>query len=80
MKTTRRDFIASLSMLAAGAVFPIHSLSFLDGKKIKVALVGTGIRGISFWGKRLVEKYSDVLEFVGLSDINSLKKEMHLNT
>ncbi|MEM1122704.1 MAG: Gfo/Idh/MocA family oxidoreductase [Bacteroidota bacterium] len=39
-------------------------------KKLTVALVGTGIRGSSFWGKRLVDQYSDILEFVGLSDIN----------
>lgn len=70
MKTSRRQFLSTISMLAAGAAFPINSLNFLNGKKIKVALVGTGIRGTSFWGKRLVEKYSDILEFVGLSDIN----------
>ncbi|MGB5263813.1 MAG: Gfo/Idh/MocA family oxidoreductase, partial [Lutimonas sp.] len=39
-------------------------------KKLKIALVGTGIRGTSFWGKRLVDEYADILEFVGLSDIN----------
>lgn len=33
-------------------------------------MVGTGVRGTSFWGKRLVEEYSDILEFVGLCDIN----------
>lgn len=42
----------------------------LGNKKLKVALVGTGIRGTSFWGKRLVDEYLDILEFVGLSDIN----------
>ena len=42
----------------------------LGSKKLKVALVGTGVRGTSFWGKRLVEQYPDILEFVGLSDIN----------
>jgi len=57
-------------MLTASAVFPIHAFRFSETKKIRVVLVGTGIRGISFWGKRLVENYSDLLEFVGLSDIN----------
>jgi predicted dehydrogenase len=37
---------------------------------MKVVLVGTGVRGTSFWGRRLVEQYSDLLEFVGLCDIN----------
>ena len=42
----------------------------LKDKKLKVALVGTGVRGTSFWGRRLVETYPDILEFVGLSDVN----------
>ncbi len=32
--------------------------------------MGTGIRGVTFWGKRLADNYSDILEFVGLCDIN----------
>lgn len=70
MTFSRRDFLTSISMLTASAVFPIHAFRFSETKKIRVVLVGTGIRGISFWGKRLVENYSDLLEFVGLSDIN----------
>ncbi|GAA4307183.1 Gfo/Idh/MocA family oxidoreductase [Aestuariibaculum suncheonense] len=42
----------------------------MNDRKLKIVLVGTGIRGTSFWGKRLVEQYSDILEFVGLCDIN----------
>ncbi len=69
--TTRREFLTSISMLGAAAVFPISAFSF-SGKeeKLKVALVGTGIRGSSFWGKRLVDNYGDILEFVGLCDRN----------
>jgi predicted dehydrogenase len=33
-------------------------------------MVGTGIRGISMWGRDIVKDYDDVVEFVGLSDIN----------
>ena len=50
--------------LAAGPGF------FPGQQKLKVALVGTGIRGTGFWGKRLVDDYSDLLEFVGLCDHN----------
>tara|TARA_R110002050_G_scaffold1281_3_gene9233 strand:+ start:38239 stop:39597 length:1359 start_codon:yes stop_codon:yes gene_type:complete len=57
-------------MLAAYSAFPIHSFDFGKNKKLRIVLVGTGIRGTSFWGKRLVDEYSDILEFVGLSDIN----------
>ena len=38
--------------------------------KTRVALVGTGIRGVNMWGKNVRENYSDVVEIVGLSDIN----------
>jgi len=66
---SRRKFLASVSMLAAGCTaIPPHLTT--DEKKLKVALVGTGVRGTSFWGKRLVDQYSDIIEFVGLSDIN----------
>ncbi|MEQ9288014.1 MAG: Gfo/Idh/MocA family oxidoreductase [Cyclobacteriaceae bacterium] len=68
---SRRDFINSVSILAAGSMVSMPSYGFgLGNKKLKVALVGTGIRGTSFWGKRLVDEYLDILEFVGLSDIN----------
>ncbi|NJB71073.1 putative dehydrogenase [Saonia flava] len=70
MTTSRRSFITSISMLAAHTAFPISSFNFNTSKKLRVVLVGTGIRGISFWGRRLVQEYSDILEFVGLSDIN----------
>lgn len=70
MKKSRRNFLRSVSMLSAVTVVPLNAFSFGRREKLKVALVGTGVRGISFWGKRLVEQYSDILEFVGLSDIN----------
>ncbi len=57
-------------MLAAANLFPLSAFSFGTDAKLKVALVGTGIRGISFWGRRLVREYSDILEFVGLCDNN----------
>ena len=70
MKQSRRKFLHSVSMLAATTV-ALPSWGFgLQNRKLKVALVGTGIRGITFWGKRLVDQYADILEFVGLSDIN----------
>ncbi len=45
------------------------------GGKIRYALVGAGSRGSSLWGKTLVEKYGDVLEFAGLCDINPKRVE-----
>lgn len=71
MDNSRRDFLRSVSFLAAGSAMPINAFSFgLQDTKLKVALIGTGIRGTSFWGKRLVDEYSAILEFVGLCDNN----------
>ncbi|MEX0287841.1 MAG: Gfo/Idh/MocA family oxidoreductase [Flavobacteriaceae bacterium] len=70
MENSRRKFLSSISMLAATSVMPASAFNFGLDKKLKIALVGTGIRGITFWGKRLVDQYSDILEFVGLCDIN----------
>lgn len=69
---TRRAFLGSTAAFAAGSLMasPLAGLAMSGGKKIKVALVGTGIRGITFWGRTLVENFSDILEFVGLCDIN----------
>ena len=64
MNNKRRKFLASISMLAASFSIPINAFSFHKKKKLKLVLVGTGIRGTSFWGKRLVEQYSEILEFV----------------
>lgn len=70
MNRSRRDFLYSLSMLAAGAAISSPLYGFGTDRKLKVVLVGTGVRGISFWGKRLVEQYPQKLSFVGLCDIN----------
>lgn len=67
---SRRSFLTSVSMLAAGTVMTAPSFGLKNNAKLKVVLVGTGVRGTSFWGKRLVEQYPDLLEFVGLCDIN----------
>lgn len=57
-------------MLAAGAAISSPLYGFGGNSQLKVVLVGTGVRGISFWGKRLVEQYPQKLTFVGLCDIN----------
>lgn len=77
---SRRKFLSS----SAGAVLGIATLPLLKteylwsktpAKKLKVALVGTGVRGCSTWGKTLIDNYSDVLEMVGLCDINPKRME-----
>jgi predicted dehydrogenase len=72
---SRRDFIAKGGSLLAGSFFvhPIaEALTTWDrpGEKMKLALIGTGIRGCSMFGRDVMRVYKDQIEFVGLSDIN----------
>jgi predicted dehydrogenase len=69
----RRNFIKAGSLLAAALASRQASALSLwkNGKRKRVALVGTGIRGSSLWGKNLVDNYGEEVEFVGLSDINA---------
>lgn len=71
MDQSRRTFLRSVSLLAAGSFMALPSWGFgLGNRKLKIVLVGTGVRGISFWGKRLVDQYPKQLEFAGLCDTN----------
>ena len=77
---SRRQFLSSSACAALGITS--HSLlksgplwGSSAGNKLKVALVGTGIRGSGTWGKALLENYGDVLEMVGLCDINPKRLE-----
>jgi len=80
--TSRRGFLGAAAGVAVAAVAGAAPAKKADAPvakpssgKLRYALVGTGSRGSSLWGKRLVEKYSDVLEFVGLCDINPKRAE-----
>ncbi len=77
---SRRKFIFSSAGMALGAAcLPLLKAGAAWerplGRKLKVALVGTGVRGSSTWGKTLIQKYSDRLEMVGLCDINPVRME-----
>ncbi len=72
---SRRKFLSTSATAALGAAsLPLFGSSRPDipvsEEKLRVALVGTGIRGSGTWGKTLLERYSDVLDLVGLCDIN----------
>jgi predicted dehydrogenase len=70
---SRRDFIASAGLAVAGTV--VGARSAPAGTRKRYALVGTGIRGCRMWGRDLHERYADVVEFVGLCDVNPLRVE-----
>ncbi len=68
----RRKFLGYTA--AAGAAYmlqPFESFALSPGaKKIRLAQVGLGHRGSGFWGQDLLSNFGDVVEFVGLHDIN----------
>ncbi len=67
----RRKFLGYTA--AAGTslmLHPFESFAIPAGGKIKLAQVGTGHRGTGFWGENLIRDFGDVVEFVGLYDIN----------
>lgn len=67
----RRKFLQKSSTVVAGAVLlnPLD-LTAKPKAKMKLAMVGTGVRGGGMWGRDVLKSYSDVVEFVGLCDIN----------
>ncbi|HPV18462.1 MAG TPA: Gfo/Idh/MocA family oxidoreductase [Prolixibacteraceae bacterium] len=69
----RRDFLVTSGAAVAGSMLvgPFHTAgSPFPAPKRKLALVGTGSRGNGFWGRNIVRQYGDLVEFVGLCDIN----------
>ncbi|MGH9969023.1 MAG: Gfo/Idh/MocA family protein [Pyrinomonadaceae bacterium] len=68
----RRDFVKTAgSAVAAASLLSAHDRHALaSNARRRYAIVGTGDRGSSMWGRDLVERYSDLLEFVGLCDTN----------
>ncbi|MCX5496489.1 Gfo/Idh/MocA family oxidoreductase [Kaistia dalseonensis] len=44
-------------------------------KKIRYALVGTGNRGTTMWGRDLLAGWGDVVELVGICDLNPMRAE-----
>jgi predicted dehydrogenase len=76
----RREFLSkSLGVAIGAASLPLLRTGEIWARpldrKLRIALVGTGVRGCSLWGKTLIEKYSDILEMVGLCDINPKRME-----
>ena len=75
MEIDRREFIGKGTKFTLGisALGLISNSSFANtepGNKLRFALVGTGSRGTSTWGKDLVINYADQMEMVALCDIN----------
>ncbi|WP_194974138.1 Gfo/Idh/MocA family protein [Aquiflexum lacus] len=72
---SRRKFLAKSATLAASTVF-LNSISEAltlhnnPSEKMKIALVGLGVRGTNMFGRDVKRVYEEQIDFVGLCDIN----------
>lgn len=68
----RRNFLHQSGTLIAGTLLTDTALSNVSAPaaKTRVAMVGTGVRGIGMWGRPVIKEFGDQIEFVGLCDIN----------
>ncbi|PYX82703.1 MAG: 4,5-dihydroxyphthalate dehydrogenase [Acidobacteria bacterium] len=72
---TRRAFIAAGGAALAATATRSFPLLAAPQPRLRMALVGTGNRGSLTWGQEVVKGYSDVVEIVGLCDINRKRAE-----
>ena len=72
---TRREFVSLVGGAAVGTAVTGAS-SLAAQTKRRYAIVGTGVRAVGMWGRPIAQQYSDVVEFVGLCDINPLRAEV----
>ena len=73
--TTRREFLVRSGTASVTPVLAAQA-------RLRLALVGTGNRGLTAWAQPLVADYQDAVEMVGLCDINRKRAEVarqHLN-
>lgn len=78
---TRREFLGktvstALAISAVPFIKKSHTLGKESNTKIRVALVGTGIRGVNMWGRGLLRSHKDYVEMVGLCDSNKKRLEV----
>ena len=69
--------MASISLGSAPSINVMGRLG--SREKMKVAMVGTGVRGTSMWGRSVAQQYKDQVEFVGLCDNNPGRLEYGRN-
>ena len=73
---TRREFVTSATGAAVGALVAGQAVGVSAQTKRRYAIVGTGVRGIGMWGRPILRDYPDLVELVGLCDINPLRVEV----
>jgi predicted dehydrogenase len=75
----RRTFVKYSAAAGAAMMLPTLESIARSGAKIRVVQVGTGHRGTGFWGKDLVKNFGDILDYLGVYDINPGRAEYAKN-
>jgi predicted dehydrogenase len=65
----RRTFLRTAAGAAAAAGLAPSAVMGAPAKR-RYAIVGTGVRGLGTWGRPVKERFSDVVDIVGLCDLN----------
>ena len=73
---SRREFVTVAAGAAVGALVAGQPPAAAQGGKRRYAIVGTGVRAIGMWGRPILRDYGDIVELVGLCDINPLRVEV----
>ena len=72
----RRDFVKTAGgAVAATSLLGADAFAQAPAGRKRYAIIGTGERATGMWGSRSSERYPDVIEFVGLCDINPKRVE-----
>lgn len=72
----RRDFVKTSGAAAASVILSRNVPATVTPlARRRYAMVGTGHRGTSMWGKDISDRYPDAIEFVGLCDKNGKRAE-----
>ncbi|MBK6825460.1 MAG: Gfo/Idh/MocA family oxidoreductase [Chitinophagaceae bacterium] len=75
----RRTFVKYSAAAGAAMMLPTLESIARSGAKIRVVQAGTGHRGTGFWGKDLVKNFGDILDYLGVYDINPGRAEYAKN-
>src|SRR5690625_7902795 len=75
---TRKKFLGTAGAVIGGSLLTRAILKAADRKpqrepqngKMRVAVAGMGVRGVSMYGRSLVSHYPDHIEMVGICDTN----------
>ena len=74
---TRREFVTTTGGVVAGSSLlgVASAIDVAAQSKRRYAIVGTGERATGMWGRSILQEYSDVVEVVGLCDVNRKRAE-----